>query len=32
MRFEGDAKLLAVTEQQRDGKWVEAWKIAFSRE
>lgn len=31
-RFEGDAKLLAVTEQQRDGKWVEAWKIAFSRE
>lgn len=31
-RFEGDAKMLAVTEQQRDGQWVEAWRIAFSRE
>lgn len=31
-RFEGDAKMLAATEQQRDGKWVEAWRIAFSRE
>jgi hypothetical protein len=29
-RFAGDAKMLA--EQQRDGKWVEAWRIAFSRE
>jgi hypothetical protein len=31
-RFEGDTKMLAVTEQQRDGQWVEAWRIAFSRE
>jgi hypothetical protein len=31
-RFEGEAKMLAVTEQQRDGQWVEAWRIAFSRE
>jgi hypothetical protein len=31
-RFEGDTKMLAVTEQQRDGRWVEAWRIAFSRE
>ena len=31
-RFEGDAKMLAVTEQQRDGQWVEAWRIAFARE
>ena len=31
-RFEGDAKMLAVTEQQTDGQWVEAWRIAFSRE
>src|SRR5262245_18847006 len=31
-RFEGDAKMLAVTEQQRDDQWVEAWRIAFARE
>jgi len=31
-RFEGDARMLAVTEQQRDGQWVEAWRIAFARE
>ena len=31
-KFDGDAKMLAVTEQQRDGQWVEAWRIAFSRE
>jgi hypothetical protein len=31
-RFEGDAKMLAVTEQQKDGQWVEAWRITFSRE
>jgi len=24
--------MLAVTEQQKDGQWVEAWRIAFSRE
>jgi hypothetical protein len=30
--FDGEAKMLAVTEQQRDGKWVEAWRVAFSRE
>ncbi|HEY7642633.1 MAG TPA: hypothetical protein VH814_23060 [Steroidobacteraceae bacterium] len=31
-KFAGDAKMLAVTEQQRDGQWVEAWRIAFARE
>ena len=31
-RFEGEAKMLAVTEQHKDGQWVEAWRIAFSRE
>jgi hypothetical protein len=31
-RFEGDTKMLAVTEQQKDGQWVEAWRITFSRE
>jgi hypothetical protein len=31
-RFAGDAKMLAVTEQQQDGQWVEAWRIAYSRE
>jgi hypothetical protein len=31
-RFEGDARYLAVTEHQRDGQWVEAWRIAFARE
>jgi hypothetical protein len=31
-RFDGDTKLLAVTEQQKDGQWVEAWRIAYSRE
>lgn len=31
-RFEGDAKLVAATEQQKDGQWVEAWRITFSRE
>ena len=31
-KFDGDAKMLAVTEQQRDGLWVEAWRIAFARE
>jgi hypothetical protein len=31
-RFEGETRMLAVTEQQQDGRWVEAWRIAFSRE
>jgi hypothetical protein len=31
-RFEGETKMLAVTEQRKDGQWVEAWRIAFSRE
>jgi hypothetical protein len=31
-RFEGETKMLAVTEQRQDGQWVEAWRIAFSRE
>jgi hypothetical protein len=31
-RFEGETQMLAVTEQQKDGQWVEAWRIAFSRE
>lgn len=31
-RFEGDTKMLAVTEQQQDGQWVEAWRITFARE
>jgi hypothetical protein len=31
-KFDGDAKMLAVTEQQREGQWIEAWRIAFSRE
>ncbi|HET9448496.1 MAG TPA: hypothetical protein VFO35_19655, partial [Steroidobacteraceae bacterium] len=31
-RFEGDTKMLAVTEQHKDGQWVEAWRITFSRE
>src|SRR4029079_6192340 len=31
-RFEGETKLLAVTEQQKDGQWVESWQIAYSRE
>ena len=31
-RFEGETKMLAVTEQQKDGKWVEAFRISFSRE
>jgi hypothetical protein len=31
-RFEGATKMLAVTEQRKDGQWVEAWRIAFSRE
>lgn len=31
-KFDGEAKMLAVTEQQRDGQWVEAWRIAFARE
>jgi len=31
-RFEGETRLLAVTEQQKDGQWVESWQIAYSRE
>ena len=31
-RFEGDTKMLALTEQQKDGQWVEAFRITFSRE
>jgi len=31
-RFASDTRMLAVTEQQRDGKWVEAWRVTFSRE
>ena len=31
-RFEDETKMLAVTEQQRDGKWVESWRVAFARE
>jgi hypothetical protein len=31
-RFEGEAKMLAVTEQLQDGQWVEAWRIVFARE
>jgi hypothetical protein len=31
-RFEGESRMLAVTEQQRDGQWIEAWRVAFSRE
>jgi hypothetical protein len=31
-RFDGDTRMLAVTEQQQGGKWVEAWRVAFARE
>jgi hypothetical protein len=31
-RFDGDTKMLAVTEQQKDGQWVEAWRVAYERE
>jgi hypothetical protein len=31
-RFADETKMLAVTEQQRDGKWVESWRVAFVRE
>jgi hypothetical protein len=31
-KFDGETKMLAVTEQQRDGAWIEVWRIAFSRE
>ena len=31
-RFDGDTKLLAVTEQRKDDQWVEAWRVAYSRE
>ena len=31
-RFESDTKMLAVTEQQKDGQWVESWRVAFVRE
>ena len=27
-----ETKLLAVTEQQKDGQWVESWQVAYSRE
>src|SRR5512138_1281325 len=29
-RFEDETKMLAVTEQQRDGKWVESWRVTFA--
>jgi hypothetical protein len=31
-RFDGDTKVIASTEQQKDGQWVEAFRITFSRE
>ena len=31
-RFEGETTMLAVTEQQKDGSWAEAFRIKFARE
>ena len=31
-RFEGDSKMLALTEQQKGDQWAEAWRVTFSRE
>jgi hypothetical protein len=31
-RFEGATTMVATTEQQKGGQWVEAWRITFSRE
>jgi hypothetical protein len=31
-RFESETKMLAVTEQQKDGNWLESWRVSFSRE
>jgi len=31
-RFDGDDRYSAVTEEQRDGRWVEAWRVVYSKE
>jgi hypothetical protein len=31
-RFESETRMIALTEQRSGDKWVEAWRIAFSRE
>ena len=31
-RFEGDERFAAVTEELRDGRWVEAWRVVYSRQ
>jgi hypothetical protein len=30
-RFDGADRYSAVTEEQRDGRWVEAWRIVYEK-
>jgi hypothetical protein len=31
-RFDGDDRYSAVTEELRDGRWVEAWRVVYSKQ
>ena len=31
-RFDGDDRYAAVTEEQRDGRWVEAWRVVYEKQ
>jgi hypothetical protein len=30
-RFDGDTRYVAVTEEQRDGRWAEAWRVVYQK-
>ena len=30
--FDGDDRYAAVTEEQRDGRWVEAWRVVYEKQ
>jgi len=31
-RFEGDDRYSALTEERRDGRWVEAWRVVYEKQ